>query len=358
MESILDFDRKLASIQIVENIEKHPNADTLEFATILGWQIIIKKGDAQIGDKVIFCEIDSLLPVNATWLPIAIIERIRQKNIKNTFRIKTIKLRGELSQGLIIPFSDKLPDSIDWYNADIGTNVTDILNIGKYEPPLFETGSTYYSNNNLSIKDRKYNFPTHLVSRTNETRIQSVPSMLKTLTGQKYVITIKLDGTSSTYVYDDDKFLVCSRNFIRDYPENINNCPYWYIAIKYDLENKLKEFPHYAIQGEICGPNIQRNLLKLSTIDYFVFNVIDTRTKRKLPINDALNVCNILGLKHVPILEHGVNFNYQNIKDLLEKSKGYYENTKNHREGLVIRDSSQIISFKVINNDYLLKHDG
>ena len=102
-ESITEPKRKLASIQLVTEVIKHPNGDALELATVLGWQVVTRINEAKVGDKIIYCEIDGLLPGDAEWVPPAVRGRVEKQKDQTWYRIKTIKLRKELSQGLIIP---------------------------------------------------------------------------------------------------------------------------------------------------------------------------------------------------------------------------------------------------------------
>lgn len=174
-------------------------------------------------------------------------------------------------------------------------------------------------------------------------------------------MTVKCDGMSGTFVIDPDtnEFLVCSRNTIKKPEPNIV-CPYNLLAKKYDIEAKLRAlYPHLALQGEVCGPSIQKNLLGLKEVDFFVFNVIDIKHRQLLPLAKMISVCEELGLKFVPIVEQGDVFNYTDINELLKKAEGKYPNTKNDREGIVVRSLlvEDNISFKVINNAYLIKND-
>jgi RNA ligase (TIGR02306 family) len=125
-ESNSDSKRKLASVQVVDALIKHPNADTLELATILGWQVSVKIGEVKLGQLVVYCEVDSLLPAHADWLPQAVKDRIKtqSKDLK-FFRVKTIKQRGELSQGLIV---SSLPMVAD---LPVGTDLTEKLGVEK-----------------------------------------------------------------------------------------------------------------------------------------------------------------------------------------------------------------------------------
>lgn len=350
-ESNTDSTRKLASIQIVEKVEKHSGADSLEIVTILGWQIITKVGETSVGSKVIYCEIDSMLPHNAPWLPEAIKDRIIKEKLSGPFRVRTIKLRGELSQGLIIPLATSLPIGTD--TLEIGHDVTELLAIEKYDPPAITGKGSLFQSRTAG------NLPSHLINKTDEYRVQSCPEFLQDLAGEPYYMTVKMDGVSATYLINPEtrKLMVCSRNMIRERPINTSLCPYWSVAVKHDIENKLKVMPHIAIQGEICGPKIQKNLAMLKEFSLFVFNVVNLNTKQRYPLDNMMFLCSdILNVPTVPLYEQGDCFNYYDVYQLLNKAKGTYAGTKNAREGLVIRSADQSISFKVINNDYLLKH--
>jgi RNA ligase (TIGR02306 family) len=350
IETNTDSTRKLASVQVVTNISNHLNADSLAIATVLGWKVVIRIGEVEVGEKVVYCEIDSLLPGNAKWLPPAIAKKVTNQKNKKWFRLKTIKIRGEISQGLIIPISYFDPDIIN-PNLDIGTDVAELLGIEKYEPPNLTGNYTHKGKRGSRVP-----FPTHLVSKTEEHRIQSRPYLLKNIKGKEYYMTVKLDGTSATYLIDpnDDKFLVCSRNLVR--PTDTGLCPYWKIANEYNIEDKLRNYNlPLAIQGEICGPNIQKNPLNLSETKFFIFNITNIKTGDRLGFLDMLAVCEDLGIDSVPIEEFGDRFDYDSINELLEKAEGKYNKSKSEREGLVIRSIDQSVSFKVISNKYLLK---
>lgn len=343
IESNVDSNRLLASIQIISALDRHPNADRLQLATILGWQIVVRQEEVQVNQKVIFCEIDSLLPVNANWLPLAVKDRIVRDNIKDIFHVKTIKLRGEISQGLIVPL---LSDMTDF---DIDTNVAELLNITKYEPPTLS--GQYSLQQNKKIDD----FPSHLIKKSDEHRIQSKPKYLTVFNNKPYYMSVKMDGTSVTYLIDPStsEFLVCSHNMKRDYPTNVKTCPYWQIAQKYELEDKLRAYPYFAIQGEICGPNVQKNLSELKELQFFAFTLVNITTGQRSIFEEFINFCETINIPTVPIEERGNSFNYTTVKELLAKARGMYKDTNNAREGLVVRTIDSLLSFKVINNDYL-----
>jgi len=340
--------RKLASVQTVSSIIKHPDADRLELATILGWQVVIAKGEVEEGAKVVYCEIDSKLPGDAPWLPAAVKARLENKKNKDFFHVKTACIRGQISQGLIVPMME-LEEEEDGYD------MTATLGIEKYEEPVF-TGK--FADKHMGGGGIKGDYPKHLLPKTDEARIQSNPRMLEALQGKPYYATVKLDGSSGTFLIDPitEEFWVCSRNNIRTKPTDDKNlCPYWEAATKANIEGALREhnLTHLAIQGEVCGPKLLKNLLCLDDYEVFVFNLYDLRTKQRLPYEELVSTCATLGLKTVPIESVGDAFGLESIQDVLEAAKGEYE-SGNVREGLVFRSMDQSISFKAINNEYLL----
>src|ERR1700753_4271510 len=131
------MERKLASIQEVLSVEDIPGADNIQVATVKGWKLVVKRDEFKAGDRAIYCEIDSFLPIKDEF------EFLRKSSYKKMgdlegFRLKTIKLRGQVSQGLLLPVV-ALKDKVypDQYRAlQIGDDVTEPLGIFKYEPPI------------------------------------------------------------------------------------------------------------------------------------------------------------------------------------------------------------------------------
>lgn len=361
LETNTDSERALASVQIVENVVNHGNADTLELATVLGWQVVVSKSEnVKAGDRIVLCEIDSLLPGDAPWLPPAIVKKVGTQANQKYFRVKTVKLRGELSQGLIL--TGVAPEIL---SLDIGTNVTAQLGIEKYEPNVDGGGA---GGGGGGVKrDNPFPFPSDVLDKTDEPRVQSSPKLLKAIQNQAFYTTVKHDGTSVSFLVHPktQEFMVCSRNQFRPRPpvlsvdelEKKDNV-YWKMAIENDIETKLRAyFPYYAIQGEICGPSIQKNLLGLKTATFHVFNIVDLRYRRPLGYDEMCAITDKMGLERVGFVEQGDAFGYTTIKELLVLAQGKYPKTNNEREGIVIRSKDRKISFKVINNNYLIKYD-
>ena len=338
--------RKLASVQRIIKKVKNTNSDTLSIYTVLGWETVDKNEAYDVGDLVVYFEIDSILPEREEF------EFLRNKK----FRIKTIKLRGALSQGLLQPLSI-LPENIR-NTVQEGQDVTEILDIKKYEIPLSNSGK------NMNPKG---NFPSHLVSKTDEIRIQSVPDIIREFAGKTCYSTYKIDGTSATFIYYNGEFHVCSRNLSLKEDDNM----YWRMFHKYYLDDKLPKLAnHVAIQGEINGPGVhnsgkKKDPLEIKEENLMIFDIYNIDEKRYLSFYELKETCKQLNINMVPV-EEVFDFNENiNIEKLLEMAKGYYPNTKNRKEGIVIRPIestySEILrerlSIKVLNNEHLLKEE-
>jgi RNA ligase (TIGR02306 family) len=336
--------RKLASVQIVEDIKPHLNSNHLALATVLGWQVVIKKEEVKVGDKIVYFEIDSILP-EKEWSNFLKVKK---------FKIKTIKLCGEISQGLIMPL--KILSDNGEVNPDDFTPGQDLTNLIGVKKHQTET--------ELTSEQIACSFPLEHIEKSDEPRIQSEPQILIGFKGKPYYATLKYDGTSSTYLVDPnnkEEFYVCSRNLRRQYIKKSDEI-YSFIADKYKIREKLlAEDCRYAIQGEIYGPKVAKNLLGVKNQTMAVFNARDLKEKRYLDCEELEALCKKLDLPMVEIIEKGEDFNYS-LNELKEKSKGNYPNTKNPREGLVFRltqnwYSEKRNSFKIINDDFLVKHD-
>lgn len=330
--------RKLASIQKIVALLPIEGADFIEEAQVMGWRTVVKKGAFQVNDFCLFLEVDAICP-EAPW---SVFLRSR--------RIKTMKLKGVLSQGLTIPIKDVWPEGSDVMEE--GQDVTEALGVTKYDPEIYIGANGVRGVN----PDKEADFPSHLVPKTDEERVQSSLRSLEALTGRPYVATLKIDGSSLTALYDGDDFRVCSRNFAIK-PQNENHDNYWKVALRYKLDQLLKGTP-FAIQGELAGPGIQKNRLNLKEHDFFVFSIYNFKTGEYFKPNELKQYCEFNNLKYAPFIEFGVSFGYD-LETVLERAKGLYPGTQNRREGLVWRsnDHGPRVSFKSINNDFLLKDE-
>ena len=330
--------RSLVTIQKVKSISAIPDSDFLELAHVMGWQCVAKKGEFKAGDLGVYYEVDSFLPLDDRY------EFLRNSSYRENadngkgFRIRTVKMRGQLSQGLLLPL-EKFPELA---GCGEGADVTDKLNVKKwYIPETATAGGTI-------IGERPHGIPA-----SDEIRIQSALELLDQLKGKPYYITTKMDGTSGIVYYIDGKIGCCSRNKeIKDEETAL----YWAPVYTYGLKEKLGSLgKNLVLTGEICGPGIQKNKLRLTALAWYIFDVKDWVAGKYLPYDEAVKLCAELGVPIVPLEERGEQFDYS-LETLLEKAKGKYPSGLD-KEGIVVRDSlaPKVVSFKVLNNDALLK---
>jgi len=328
-------ERKLVSIQTIDALATIDGADNIQQARVMGWTVVVKKDEFAVGDACVFFEIDSVLPEGPEWSEFM---RARQ------FRVRTVKLRGVLSQGLALPLA-----ILGGGDAPREVDLRERLGVVKYEPVLPDEADVVGP------------FPGR-VPKTDEIRVQSAPGVLDELRGREFYVATKYDGTSATYLNDaEDGFIACSRNWALKRGDN----PVWRVAQRLDLENRLP--PGFAVQGEICGPGIQKNRLGLRELALFVFNVYDVRGARYLDLNEMLAFCAEQGLSTVPIervVRGAEAAAHAHTLDIwLEAARGLYASTAQRKEGIVVRPLCEQhsptlcgrLSFKVINNDFLLK---
>lgn len=330
--------RKLASIQRVKALSHINGADAIETATILGWQVVTKKGEFNLGDLCVYCEIDSLLPEKAEF------EFLRPRK----FVIKTMRLRGQISQGICFPLSI-LPSDTPLIE---GLDVTEVLAITKYEPPL-----------SAGLGGQTKGFFPGFIPKTDETRVQVLEEVIEQHRGKVFYASEKIDGSSMTCYLKEGEFGVCSRSL--ELVESLDSL-YWVCAKKFDLENKLKSLGgDFALQGELAGEKIQGNRLKLKGLHFFVFNIFDIKKYRYLNYQEFRDITNELALETVPIVEENFLLAPEiSIADLVKYSIGKsLLNPQVLREGIVFRPLIEArdnylgrLSFKAINPEYLLKH--
>lgn len=339
------MERKLASVQIIRGIEPIEDADSIELAIINNWRVVVSKKDGyKLGEKVIYCEIDSFLPIREEF------EFLRKSSYKKIldqegFRLKTIRLRGQISQGLILPLSLLEGDYQE------GDDVTDLLGITKYEQPLdAKVGG--------KIKGL---FPS-FIKKTDEERVQNLTSKYGGYKDIPFYATEKLDGTSTTYYVKDGEFGVCSRNIELKEPEKGEDIStQWRIAQELGLKEKMIAFnkqtkQNIAIQGELIGFNIQGNPYKLKNQQFHIFNAFDINKYKKLGLDEIKAYASIFELNLVPIVKEYKTL--PEIDDLIYSADGKSKlNPTANREGLVLRTYDNKISFKVISNNYLLKNE-
>jgi len=365
--------RKLASIQKIVSLTPIDGADMIEKATVLGWEVVVaKKDNLKVGDLCVYCEIDSILPDKPEF------EFLRERK----FRIRTIKLKGQVSQGIIFPISI-LPGNLYFFE---GRDVTEILGIRKHDPQAeFERKEAErlanIDKNRMSKFLKRYAWycklifkPTRtplpsFIHKTDEDRIQLFPDYFEKWGHLKFTITEKVDGQSATYfcVPNPKKglfrkkwlFGVCSRNFQLLKPDKSS---YWTIAKELDLENKMKTWCDknrigLIIQGEAVGVGIQGNKYNKEGMELFVFNVTEYTHGKSRNYNQMEQTlfCWEQGLKAVWVLNNNALLK-PIIPEMVGLAMGISNEANIPREGIVVRNYDNHVSFKVVNPDFLLKY--
>ena len=354
-------DRKLATIQTISKLEPIDGADNIEKASILGWSLVVKKGEFKVGDNCVYCEIDSFLPIRPEF------EFLRKSSLRKLedgtegFRIRTVRLRKTVSQGIAFPRIILTPEQFS--KLKVGDDVTELLGVLLWQPPI-----------PADLKGKiKGRFPMFM-PKTDETRVQLLQSVITRHRGSKCYITEKLDGSSATYYLKDGEFGVCSRNL--ELLETADNA-FWKVAREMKIEEKMKQYSvnygwkNFAIQGELVGQGIQDNRLQIQGRKVYFFSMFDIdKFEYKSYVDFIMIVKGIMDLPIVPILRDDFIL-IDDIPKLIEFSIAKsLINPKIWREGIVIRPLAEKmdmqmsnefnngrVSFKVINPEYLIEYE-
>lgn len=350
----------LASAQKIIRLDPIEGADKIEKATVLGWEIVVKKGEFKGGDLVAYIQIDTVVPETEQF------EFLRERQ----FRVRTIKLRKQISQGLVVP----LPAG-NWTEGD---DLTSALGVRKFEkggevpwvqlrkPKVWYKRWWYIVKFNYLVKlfpgmqtFNRNRFPTHLVPITDEERIQNIPGVLERYKGKLFYYTEKLDGSSITIIRDrkwtgKPKYRICSRRFELFNDRNEWHQVFYSTNFARHIEKLVERFgtAKIIVQGEYIGKP-QGNRYKLEQNEIRLFNIY-VNGKRLLP-GDFHDACLNLDIPHCPRLGAG-NLDYD-LPGILSAAEGKSVlHGKTEREGLVFRCADDGLSFKVISNKYLLEN--
>jgi RNA ligase (TIGR02306 family) len=378
-----EIKRKLASIQRIEEVRDIENADAIQAYRVLGWWVVDKKGAHEVGDLVVYLSLDS-------WVPHELAPFLSKGSEPRTYngvkgeRLRTVRLRGQVSQGLLLPIHavwtkhvdfHKFPEANTWdWQSDwtddevIGIDVTAILGIQKWEAPI----PAQLQGQAVGM------FPTSLIPKTDQERIQNcfgeIQKKAKRFATEKvwnaetqtleehpvvvpkdfkeptYEVTLKLDGSSCTIFRWEGELRVCSRNLeLKINDENKDNT---FVAMALKIGDKIKD--GLAFQGEVCGPSIQGNREGFKEHRFFVFDVFNIAKHEYLSPGERRSICHMIGLEHVPL--HGAYWKAPNsVEEGLAIAEGPSINHK-VREGLVWKcNEDPSFSFKTISNAFLLK---
>lgn len=358
--------RKLVTIRRISELRPIEGADFIELAIVDGWQCVVKKNQFKPGDYGLYHEIDCWIPKSDSRYSF-----LTHKSLKVFMgvpgeKIRTIKLKKQLSQGLMLPLS-LFPEI--GLNSNPDTDYAEVLGIQKYEPeiPGCMAGTI------------KSNFPS-FIPKTDQPRIQNIAKFVfEKYKNELFEMTLKLDGSSMTVYVMDGQSGVCSRNY--ELVEDENNT-FWKVAKESRIIDLIKSTgKNLAFQGELMGPGIQGNSLNLKDHRVYLFDVYDIDAKRYLLPDERQNLVQSIRdsidwnheepeywLDHVPVYSHSEEINgelftndrfeFESLEELLDyvddfDTNGFIEDGKH--EGLVFKHHTSSFSFKVISNEFLLR---
>lgn len=348
--------RKLATLETILDLQPIPEADKIEVATVRGWKVVVGKGLYQVGDKCIYHEVDSLCPQLEPYesdlnkLPLRTTQKDDGTLVKG-YLIKTIKLRGQVSQGYCVPLTCFTQEQQDYFNnLEIGSDLTEYLQICKYEkledPDLAQISGS--------------RFPSYLVPKTDLERLQNCLNEVYNayLNDELFEITYKLDGSSTTIINSSLLQTVCSRN-LQINPESQS---------PFNLIGKpiLNVMPsEIAFQGELVSPKIQGNFEGVKEPTLYIYSIYDINKAKYLTPTDSELMCKNSNINYVPIYRQSITLKQLSdsntlckeelLEFLLKEADGESGLNGKYREGLVFKSLTSTLRFKVISNRYLLK---
>jgi RNA ligase (TIGR02306 family) len=332
----------MATIRKIDALRPIEGADAIECAIVGGWTCVVKRGEYTAGDLAVYCEIDSFIPT--TIAPFLTKPGQYAKTFEGVEgeRLRTVKLRGQLSQGLLLPMH-----VLTNYGADLfeGYDVSETLGIKKYEAPVPAE----------LAGEVKGMFPS-VIPKTDQERIQNLSAELAVWKTEEltWEVTEKLDGSSMTVYVMDGEVGVCSRNL--DLKRNPDNS-LWRAAIRHDLEEKLKiAGGNIAVQGELIGNGIQGNKYKMRDQDFYVYDIYDIDAGRYYTPAERKAFVEVFKLNHCPVLHSNTEI-IDSVESLLKLAEGksVMGTVGCEREGLVFKCNEKSVSFKSISNKFLLK---
>lgn len=357
--------RQLVKFVSIDKITAIPGAEFIEVAHVGGWAVVTKRGEFSEGAQALYFEIDSFLPEGHPAWQFLVDKSSREYGDKRGHVLRTVKFRGQVSQGFLLPVAavpeiDGLSDAVD---------LAEVLGVVKYEKPIPAC---------LAGEARGV-FPSR-VPKTDQERVQNLAQKLEqwVAEGTEWEVSEKLEGSSCTAGIIDGEFRVCSRNL--DLRETAGNT-FWQAVRACEVEERLrKHFPEreLALQGELVGPGVEGNIYKLIKAAYYVYDVYDVNQSRYLTPAERMTVLSKLNeadnwadlpmaeqqqaakswvIKHVPTLGFMRLPSGAAMAGLLALADGQSLLAKTAREGLVFKAVNGGASFKAISNKYLLKQD-
>jgi RNA ligase (TIGR02306 family) len=374
--------RKLASIQRIKALTPIPGADRIETATVQGWQVVVKKGEYAVGDLVIYVEIDAWVPNKVAPFLTGEGKEPKEYNGVKGERLKTIKLRKQISQGLVLPCNVLAP------TYDEGTDVTEALGIQKWE-----AAEERQSNNGTYAQAAKTRAFPFFLRKTDQERIQNYAHLIEKELDTEFEVTVKKDGSSCTvfrvdpsseYYADAKKMLegkpslwqrlkqfvlrekaqpvfgICSRNVLLklEGDSNFHKATRGVLAA---LDDERIDNGSWAVQGEVVAPDIQGNYEKVKDVEFHIFDTFSIDTQRYSTPRARQEWIAETGLTHATVVDKGTLRNIIQYKEgddivakLLTYASGEGDNPGVQREGVVFKAMDKDFSFKAVSNEYLL----
>ena len=325
--------RKMASVQRVLEKKSIVGADLIEAYRVNGWWVVDKKDAHEVGDLVVYCEVDSWIPHTLAPFLTKPGHYPREYLGVEGERLRTVKLKGQLSQGLLLPLVED--------NSEEGQDFSEILGITKWEDTRY-----------MANMDARGNFP-DFIPKTDQERVQNLDRTLEKYFGQSFEVTVKRDGSSLTAFVNGEESGVCSRNVNLKETED---SAFWAAANSLSLIPKiLSTGRNLALQGELMSQKIQGNYEKVQGIEWNCFDIYDIDTQEYLLPKERRELCKQLRIPHIKVVEEDFVLCH-NVDQLLEMAEGPGVNAGVKREGIVLKSNEEVFSFKAISNSYLLKH--
>ena len=336
----------MATIRRIDALRPIPGADAIECAVVGGWTCVVKTGEFKEGDLAVYCEIDS-------WIPHEVAPFLSRGNFPRVYnevkgeRLRTVSLRKQISQGLLLPLSTLTMVESELFE---GLDVSFPLGITKYEAPIPAQ----------LAGEVKGLFPSW-IQKTDQERVQNLKEEFDYWLKENHTweVTEKLDGSSMTVYLRDGEFGVCSRN-LELKPNETNSL--WKVAVRTDLELKLRQANrNLALQGELIGEGIQGNPYKIKGQDFFLFDIYDIDANKYLTPTERLTFVGEHDIKHVPVIASNAELygtlGINSIEEILKfaEGKSVIGMTGCEREGFVFKSTTMQCSFKAISNKFLLK---
>jgi RNA ligase (TIGR02306 family) len=376
-------ERKLARCVIVDELYPIEGADRIELAIVGGWQVVVQKGLYTMGCKAVYFEVDSLLPISEPWFGFLSSSKNVEVGGVQYARIKTIKLRKQLSQGLLIPLEEFGFKSVNIHPDD---DFTDFLSVIKYEKP--EEKSSNSGGVNVKTGISSLGFP-KFIPKTDQTRVQNISVIYNKAVEAEELFekSYKLDGSSLTMYNKDGYVGVCSRNvgmrlfseeksfwttlsdfwgqvkqrgfrrakWERFIPKDDNH--FTQMAEELNIAEKLTEYGgNIAVQGELVGPGIQKNFEGREKNEFYCYNVFDIDSQTYMLPVEAMRICIVLDIPYVPLASSVVRLP-PTLQACIDDADGPSGLGGKYREGFVYKSLTRDFSFKVISNKYLLKEE-